>query len=138
MVAIAHNAKGPNYCVTTACASGTHSIGSALKHMRDGEADIMLAGGAEAALTPLCYAGFCQLTAMTTKFNDDPTKASRPFDKERSGFVMAEGAGVLLLETEEHALARGATIYCELAGYGSSCDANHITAPDPVSKALDL
>ena len=106
MVAIAHGAKGPNYCVTTACASGTHSIGSALKHMRDGEADVMLCGGAEAALTPLCYAGFCQLTAMVTKFNAAPETASRPFDKERAGFVMSEGAGVLLLETEEHALAR--------------------------------
>lgn len=136
MVAIAHGAKGPNYCVTTACASGTHSIGAALKHMRDGEADIMLCGGSEAALTPLCYAGFCQLTAMVTKFNDSPEKASRPFDKDRAGFVMSEGAGVLLLETEEHALARGATIYCELAGYGSSCDANHITAPDPEGAGL--
>ena len=129
MIGIAHGAKGPNYCVTTACASGTHSIGAALKHMRDGEADIMLAGGSEAALTPLCFAGFCALTAMVTKYNDTPEKASRPFDKDRAGFVMGEGAGCLLLETEEHALARGAEIYCELAGYGSSCDAYHITAP---------
>lgn len=136
MIAIAHGAKGPNYCVTTACASGTHSIGAALKHMRDGEADIMIAGGSEAALTPLCYAGFCALTAMTTKSNDDPEKASRPFDRDRAGFVMGEGAGALILETEEHALARGATIYCELAGYGSSCDANHITAPAPEGVGL--
>lgn len=131
MIAIKAGAKGPNYCVTTACASGTHSIGAALKHMRDGEADIMIAGGSEAALTPLCYAGFCALTAMTVKSNDSPATASRPFDKDRSGFVMGEGAGVIILETEEHALARGATIYCELAGYGSSCDAYHITAPSP-------
>jgi 3-oxoacyl-[acyl-carrier-protein] synthase II len=136
MIAIEHNAQGPNYCVTTACASGTHSIGAALKHMRDGEADIMLCGGAEAALTPLCYAGFCALTAMTVKSNDAPEKASRPFDKDRAGFVMGEGAGALLLETEEHALARGATIYCELAGYGSSCDAFHITAPRPGGNGL--
>ena len=136
MIAIQHGAKGPNYCVTTACASGTHSIGAALKHMRDGEADIMIAGGSEAALTPLCFAGFCALTAMVTKFNDTPEKASRPFDKDRGGFVMGEGAGVIILETEEHALARGATIYCELAGYGSSCDANHITAPAPEGVGL--
>lgn len=83
MIAIQHGAKGPNYCVTTACASGTHSIGAALKHLRDGEADIMIAGGSEAAITPLCYAGFCALTAMATKFPDTPDRASRPFDKER-------------------------------------------------------
>jgi len=136
MIAIEHNAKGPNYCVTTACATGTHSIGAALKHLRDGEADIMLAGGSEAALTPLCFAGFVALTAMVTKYNDNPTMASRPFDKDRAGFVMGEGAGVILLETEEHALARGAKIYCELAGYGSSCDANHITAPAPGGEGL--
>lgn len=136
MVAIQHGAKGPNYCVTTACASGTHSIGAALKHLRDGDADIMIAGGSEAALTPLCYAGFCALTAMTTKYEDSPEKASRPFDKERGGFVMSEGAGIIILETEEHALARGATIYCELAGYGATCDANHITAPAPEGEGL--
>jgi 3-oxoacyl-[acyl-carrier-protein] synthase II len=136
MIAIKHGAKGPNYCVTTACASGTHSIGAALKHMRDGEADIMIAGGSEAALTPLCFAGFVSLTAMVTKFNETPEKASRPFDVDRAGFVMGEGAGVVVLETEEHALARGATIYCELAGYGSSCDANHITAPAPEGEGL--
>jgi 3-oxoacyl-[acyl-carrier-protein] synthase II len=129
MIAIEHGAQGPNYCVTTACATGTHSIGAALKHMRDGEADIMIAGGSEAALTPLCFAGFCALTAMTVKNNDNPSKASRPFDRDRSGFVMSEGAGIIIMETEEHALARGAKIYCELAGYGSSCDAYHITAP---------
>lgn len=136
MIAIEHGAKGPNYCVTTACATGTHSIGAALKHMRDGEADIMIAGGSEAALTPLCYAGFCALTAMVTKYNDTPEKASRPFDKDRAGFVMGEGCGVIVMETEEHALARGATIYCELAGYGSSCDAYHITAPTPGGNGL--
>jgi 3-oxoacyl-[acyl-carrier-protein] synthase II len=104
--------------------------------MKDGEADIMIAGGSEAALTPLCFAGFVALTAMVTKYNDDPTKASRPFDVDRAGFVMGEGAGVIVLETEEHAKARGATIYCELAGYGASCDANHITAPAPEGEGL--
>lgn len=136
MIAIEHGAKGPNYCVTTACATGTHAIGSALKHLRDGEADIMIAGGAEAALTPLCFAGFVALTAMAVKYNDTPEKASRPFDKDRAGFIMSEGAGVIVLETEEHALKRGARIYCELAGYGSSCDANHITAPEPEGTGL--
>lgn len=136
MIGIQHGAQGPNYCVTTACASGTHSIGAALKHMRDGEADIMIAGGSEAALTPLCYAGFCALTAMVSKFNDTPEKASRPFDKDRAGFVMGEGCGIIIMETEEHAVARGAPIYCELAGYGSSCDAYHITAPAPEGVGL--
>lgn len=136
MIAIEHSAKGPNYCVTTACASGTHSIGAALKHLRDGDADIMIAGGSEAALTPLCFAGFCALTAMATKYNDTPEKASRPFDKERAGFIMSEGAGIIVMETEEHALARGAKIYCELAGYGATCDANHITAPAPEGEGL--
>jgi len=131
VIAIEHGAKGPNYCVTTACATGSHSIGAALKHMRDGEADIMIAGGSEASITPVAFAGFVALTAMASKFNDNPTKASRPFDKDRAGFVMSEGCGVLVLETEEHALARGATIYCELAGYGATCDAHHITAPAP-------
>jgi 3-oxoacyl-[acyl-carrier-protein] synthase II len=96
----------------------------------------MLAGGSEAALTPLCFAGFCALTAMVTKFNDKPTQASRPFDKDRGGFVMGEGCGVVVLETLEHAEARGAKIYCELAGYGSSCDAYHITAPEPSGNGL--
>lgn len=136
MIAIEHGARGPNYCVATACATGTHSIGSALKHLRDGEADIMIAGGTEATVTPLCYSGFCALTAMATKYNETPEKASRPFDKDRAGFVMAEGCGVLVLETEEHALARGAKIYCELAGYGTSCDAHHITAPAPGGDGL--
>lgn len=138
MIAIEHGCQGPNYCVTTACATGAHSIGSALKHLRDGDADIMFAGGSEAAITPLCYAGFCALTAMTTKYSDDPEKASRPFDKNRSGFVMGEGCGVVLLETEEHALARGAKIYCELAGAASNCDAYHITAPAPDGKGLKV
>lgn len=136
MIAIEHGARGPNYCVTTACATGSHSIGAALKHLRDGDADIMLAGGSEAAITPLCFAGFCALTAMATKYNDTPEKASRPFDKDRAGFIMAEGCGILVLETEEHALARGAKIYCELAGYGATCDAHHITAPAPGGAGL--
>ncbi|CAN0097993.1 unnamed protein product [Hapterophycus canaliculatus] len=96
----------------------------------------MIAGGSEAAMTPLCFAGFCSMRAMVTSFNDDPASASRPFDKDRAGFVMGEGAGVLILETEEHALARGATIYCEVAGYGATCDAHHITAPAPDGNGL--
>ena len=136
MVALDHKAKGPNYCVVTACASGSHSIGAALKHLRDGEADIMIAGGSEATITPLCFSGFCRLTAMTGASNDAPEKASRPFDKKRAGFVMGEGAGILILETEEHALARGAKIYCELAGSGANCDAYHITAPAPGGAGL--
>eukprot|EP00968_Pinguiococcus_pyrenoidosus_P000123 scaffold10_cov257-Pinguiococcus_pyrenoidosus.AAC.37 len=96
----------------------------------------MIAGGSEAALTPLCFAGFASMKAMVTTFNDDPARASRPFDKDRAGFVMGEGCGVLILETEEHAKARGAEIYCEFAGYGATCDAHHITAPHPEGKGL--
>ena len=128
--------KGPNYCSVSACASGTHTIGDAFYFLENGHADVILAGGSEAAITPLCYAGFNNITAVTTNYNDDPTKASRPFDKNRSGFVMAEGAGMLVLETEEHALKRGATIYCELSGYGATCDAHHITAPHPEGEGL--
>ncbi len=129
-IAIQYGLKGPNFCVTSACASGTHSIGEALRILQHGEADVMLAGGTEGAVTPLGVGGFCALRALTTR-NDDPARASRPFDAERDGFLMGEGAGVLVLETEEHAKARGAHIYCELAGYGRTCDAYHITAPDP-------
>lgn len=128
--------KGPNYCSVSACASGTHTIGDSFYFLENGHADVILAGGSEAAITPLCYAGFNNIKAVTTNYNDDPTKASRPFDKNRSGFVMAEGAGMLVLETEEHALKRGATIYCELSGYGATCDAHHITAPHPEGEGL--
>jgi len=136
VVAIEVGARGPNYGIVSACASGTHSIGEAYQMIRDGEADIMLAGGSEAAVTELGYAGFCSMKAMSTSYNDDPQTASRPFDKGRDGFVMGEGTGVLVLETLEHAKARGATIYCELGGYSATCDAYHITSPDPEGKAL--
>lgn len=129
-VAIQYGLKGPNFCVTSACASATHSIGEALRIIQHGEADVMLAGGTEGAITPLGVGGFCALRALTSR-NDDPARASRPFDKDRDGFLIGEGAGVIVIESEEHAKARGAKIYCELAGYGRTCDAYHITAPDP-------
>ena len=136
VVAIEVGARGPNYGIVSACASGTHSIGEAYHMLRDGDADIMLAGGSEAAITELGYAGFCSMKAMSTSYNDAPQTASRPFDQGRDGFIMGEGSGVLVMETLEHAQARGATIYCELAGYGATCDAFHITSPDPEGKAL--
>ncbi|WPJ94931.1 beta-ketoacyl-ACP synthase II [Coraliomargarita algicola] len=136
VVAIEVGARGPNFGIVSACASGTHSIGEAFQKLRDGDSDIMLAGGSEAAVTELGYAGFCSMKAMSTSYNDNPTTASRPFDKGRDGFIMGEGAGVLVLETLEHAQARGATIYCEIAGYSATCDAYHITSPDPEGKAL--
>jgi 3-oxoacyl-[acyl-carrier-protein] synthase II len=110
-------------------------LGASLRHFRYGDADVLIAGGAEAAITALGYAGFCQARALTPRFNDCPEKASRPFDKNRSGFVMGEGAGVMVLETLEHAQARGAKIYGELAGFGATDDAYHITAPSPEGKA---
>ena len=129
-VAIQYGLKGPNFCVTSACASATHSIGEALRIIQHGEADVMLAGGTEGAITPLGVGGFCALRALTSR-NDDPARASRPFDLNRDGFLIGEGAGVIVIESEEHAKARGARIYCELAGYGRTCDGHHITAPDP-------
>lgn len=136
VVGIETGARGPNYGIVSACATGTHTIGESFRILRDGEADVMLAGGSEAAITELGYAGFCSMKAMSTQYNDAPQTASRPFDKGRDGFVMGEGAGVLLLETLEHAHARGARIYCEISGYAASCDAFHITSPDPEGKAL--
>lgn len=134
-IAIEYGITGPNYSVSSACATANHALGASLRHLRYGDADVLLAGGAEAAITALGYAGFCQARALTTSFNDCPEKASRPFDKNRSGFVMGEGAGVLVLETLEHAQARGAKIYGELAGFGATDDAYHITAPSPEGKA---
>ena len=136
VVAIEVGARGPNYGIVSACASGTHSIGEAYQKLRDGDADTMLAGGSEAAITELGYAGFCSMKAMSTSYNDAPETASRPFEKGRDGFIMGEGAGVLVMETLENAQARGATIYCEIAGYSATCDAFHITSPDPEGKAL--
>ena len=130
-IAIKLNLQGPCHTVVTACASGTDAIGDALRWIREGKVDLMLAGGTEAAVTPLGLASFCVLQAVSTKFNDNPEKASRPFDTARDGFVMGEGAGILVLEELEHARKRGARIYAEVAGYGATCDANHLTAPHP-------
>ena len=136
VIAIELGARGPNFGIVSACATGTHAIGESLRKMKNGEADVMIAGGTEAAITCIGFAGFCSMKAMSTSFNDDPARASRPFDKNRDGFVMGEGAGVVVLERMDHAQARGARIYAELIGYSSTCDAYHITAPDVEAQAL--
>lgn len=138
VVAIDLGAKGVNFSVVSACATGTHAIGEALLHLQLGKEDIIIAGGSEAAVTSLSFAGFCAMKAMATNFNDEPHRASRPFDADRCGFVMGEGAGILVLERYEHAIKRGAKIYCEVAGYGATCDAYHITSPDVEGRGLSL
>ena len=129
-VSIRLGAKGPNLCIATACATATHSIGEAARIIASGDAEVMITGGAESATTPLGLAGFCALKALSTR-NDAPERASRPFDAERDGFIMSEGAGIVVIEELEHAKKRGARIYCELAGYGLTADAHHMTAPAP-------
>lgn len=130
LISMRYKAKGPNSAVVTACATGNHAIGDAFKIIQRGDADVMIAGGAEAIITPLTFAGFCSMKAMSTR-NDDPQKASRPFDADRDGFVCGEGGGEVILESLEHAARRDARIYAEIVGYGMSSDAYHMTAPDP-------
>jgi len=130
LIAMEYDLEGPNFSIVTACATGANSIGEAWRMIRGGEGDVFLAGGTEAVVCPLGIAGFISMRAMS-KRNEEPERASRPFDRDRDGFVMGEGAGILVLEEYEHAKARGAEIYCELAGYGLTCDAYHMTSPRP-------
>ena len=133
-VAIRYHLKGINFCTVTACASGAHAVGAAYRLIKHDHADMIVSGGTESCITPLGVGGFCSMKALSRR-NDEPTKASRPFDKDRDGFIMAEGAGIIVLEELQSALKRGAKIYGELSGYGATCDAYHITAPDPQGKA---
>jgi 3-oxoacyl-[acyl-carrier-protein] synthase II len=135
-IAMRYGFTGPNLCTVSACSSSNHAIGEAVRYIRDGTIDVAIAGGAEAATLPLTIAAFAQMTALTK--NPDPETASRPFDADRDGFVLSEGACSLILESEEHAMARGARIYCEVVGYGASDDAFHITAPDPKGSGAAL
>jgi len=130
-IAMRFGARGPNYATTSACASGAHAVGEALVLIRDGRQDVMLAGGAEAPVCLLGVGGFSAMRALATSFNEEPGRASRPFDRRREGFVVAEGAGVLVLEELTHARSRGACIYAEILGYGANCDAYHMTQPAP-------
>src|SRR6202522_780949 len=141
LIAMEYGFEGPNYSIVTACATSANSIGEAWRIIRDDEAEVFLAGGTEAVINNLGLGGFCAMRAMSTR-NNEPERASRPFDRERDGFVMGEGGGVVILEEYEHARARGAHIYCELAGYGLTCDAYHMTAPKPdgapVARAMQI
>ena len=130
LISMYFNLRGPNFATCSACATANHAIGEAWRTIKAGDAQVMFAGGSEAAVIPIGIAGFCAMRAMSTR-NDDPKRASRPFDKDRDGFVMGEGAGVLVLEELEHAKKRGAQIYCEISGYGNTADAHHLTAPSP-------
>ncbi len=136
-IGIKYGFRGPNFATNTACASGAHAIGEAIRAIQHGYADVIIAGGTESAITHLGIGGFCALKALSLR-NDEPEKASRPFDRDRDGFVMAEGCGIVVLESLEHAKARGARIYAEAAGFGMSCDAYHITAPDPEGYGASL
>lgn len=140
-ISIYYGLKGPSMVVTTACASGTHAIGEAYRMIQRGICDLVITGGSEAAITPIALAGFSSMKALSTR-NNEPSKASRPFDKDRDGFVMGEGAGILILEELEHALKRGGKIYAEVVGYGATSDAYHMTAPDPLAdgakRAMEL
>jgi len=136
-IAINHGFMGPNYSVTSACATSSHTIGIAMQHILMGDADVVVTGGTEASITPLAVAGFTNMKALS-KRNDEPEKASRPFDLQRDGFIIGEGAGIVILEELEHAVKRGAKIYAELTGYGFSADAHHITAPHPEGKGAVL
>lgn len=137
VVSIKYKLKGPNMCIVSACASANHSIGESCRYIERGEADVMLCGGAEAPIVRLGVAGFINMKALSTR-NDEPEKASRPFDKDRDGFVIGEGAAVLVLESEEHALKRGARIYSQIVGYGASADSFHIAAPDPSGSGAQI
>ncbi|ANE48958.1 3-oxoacyl-ACP synthase [Paenibacillus swuensis] len=133
-ISMSTGAKGPNTAAVSACATGTHSIGDSFKMIQRGDADVMICGGAEATIRPTGMAGFCSMRAMSTR-NEEPEKASRPFDVDRDGFIMGEGAGVMIIESLEHAQKRGAKIYAEIVGYGMSADAHHMTEPDPAGAA---
>lgn len=137
-VSIRFGFRGPSSAVVTACATGANAIGDAFKIVQRGDAKVMLAGGSEAVITPMAVGGFCVMRALSTRYNDQPSKASRPFDKNRDGFVIGEGCGILILEDMEFALARGARIYAEVVGYGMSSDAYHITMPDPKGEGAIL